>query len=205
MTRNRSIWIFILAVVTVPVIAFAIVSWYQEKYARLLVYGPDKHELLDFNLVNQHAKNVSLKSWQNKIIIADFFFTSCPSVCPKMTASLKKVLEHFPVDNGIEVNSFSIDPERDNVDKLSVYAAKSRITERWNFLTGDKIEIYRLARKSLLVVATDGDGGVNDFIHSEKLILIDTKKRIRGFYDGTDPGDVELLINDIRKLKEENN
>jgi len=205
MIKNRNIWIFILAVVTVPVIAFGIVSWYQEKYARIPVYGPSKHELLDFNLVNQQAKNVNLKSWQNKIIIADFFFTSCPAVCPKMTASLKKVLEHFPGDNRIEVNSFSIDPERDDVNKLSVYAARFGITERWNFLTGDKIEIYRLARKSFLVVATDGDGGENDFIHSEKLILIDTKKRIRGFYDGTDPGDVKLLINDIRKLKQENN
>lgn len=198
---NRYAWWFIGSVITVPVLAFLIVSWYQERYAVLPVFGEPGHTVQPFSCTNQRNETITLQDWNNKIVVANFFFTSCPSICPKMTANLKKVLEHFPGDNGIQVSSFTVDPERDDPARLSGYAKRYGVIGRWDFLTGSKKEIYRLARNSMLVVATDGDGGENDFIHSEKLVLVDKKARIRGFYDGTSESAVDLLIKDIKKLK----
>jgi protein SCO1/2 len=121
-----------------------------------------------------------------------------------MTNNLKSIVEMYKGDDNIIINSFTVDPERDSVDRLKKYAQQFGVkTNNWNFLTGNKREIYKLARNSFLIIATDGDGGPEDFIHSEKLVLIDKKKRIRGYYRGTDKRDVNQLINDINKLKHE--
>jgi protein SCO1/2 len=101
------------------------------------------------------------------------------------------------------INSFTVDPERDSVGQLKSYAGKMDIHDNWQLITGEKKEIYKLARKSLLVVATDGDGGPNDFIHSELLVLVDQAKRIRGFYNGTDDAEVNNLLRDIKRLEKE--
>jgi len=121
-----------------------------------------------------------------------------------MTNSLKKVQQAFKEDE-ILIRSFSVDPERDSVAQLRKYAGQFGInTSNWELLTGDKKEIYKFARNGFMIVATDGDGGPNDFIHSEKLVLIDKQKRIRGYYDGTSGNQVKQLIADIKKLKHEN-
>jgi protein SCO1/2 len=121
-----------------------------------------------------------------------------------MTKNLITVQQSYINSDDLLLVSFSVDPERDSAKRLAEYAGKFSIDEtKWQLLTGSKKEIYRLARKSFKVTATDGDGGADDFIHSNKLILIDTKKRIRGYYDGTDEKETTQLIKDIKKLENE--
>ena len=203
MLKKYTILSFLLIVLVLPFTVFGVVKWIENRFQKLPVYeyiGPT----LNFNLKNQHGKNVNQKQWEDKIIIADFFFTHCPVVCPKMKKNLLRVEAAFRKDADIQINSFSVDPERDSVAQLKKFADKFKISGNWNLLTGDKIEIYRLARNSFRIVATDGDGGDDDFIHSEKFVLLDKQKRIRGYYTGTDEEEVNKLINDIKKLKHEN-
>ncbi|MGZ5190254.1 MAG: SCO family protein [Flavisolibacter sp.] len=202
--HRKTVWLFVLIVILVPVIAFGLVSWYETKYQKLKVYGKDNHTIDDFNLTNQFGKTASTKNWENKIVVVDFFFTHCPTICPKMTKNLNQVQQSFANDDQVLINSFTVDPDRDSAGRLLNYASQFNIRGNWDLLTGNKKEIYRLARNSFLIVATDGDGGPNDFIHSEKLVLIDKMKRIRGYYDGTNKQEVNQLIRDINKLKSEN-
>lgn len=202
MHRKSYIWVFVAAVLLVPFSVFGIVKWYENTYQTLPVLGPKEHTISQFNLVNQQGSNITLEDWNSKIVVANYFFTHCPSICPKMIFNLKRVQAYADVKN-LQINSFSVDPERDSVTQLQAYASKFDIKGNWNLLTGNKKQLYALARKSFLVVATDGDGGPNDFIHSDKLVLIDTQKRIRGFYDGTDDTSVNQLIKDIEKLEKE--
>jgi protein SCO1 len=203
MLKKYTILSFLLIVLVLPFTVFGVVKWIENRFQKLPVYeyiGPT----LNFNLQNQDGENINQKQWEDKIIVADFFFTHCPVVCPKMKKNLLRVEEAFRKDADIEINSFSVDPERDSVAQLKKFADKFGISGNWNLLTGDKIEIYRLARNSFRIVATDGDGGEADFIHSEKFVLLDKQKRIRGYYTGTDEEEVNKLIKDIKKLKHEN-
>lgn len=201
-----------ILVFVLPVAAYAIMNWYENKVEPLPVFGPVinsggksiAHTISDFSMTNQDGLTVSTADWKNKIIVANFFFTHCPAVCPKLTNSLKNVQEKFPADTQLLFNSFSVDPVRDSAWALKQYSTRFNLdTHNWHLLTGDKKEIYKLARNSFMVVATDGDGGPEDFIHSEKLVLIDKQKRIRGYYTGTDATEVNRLIQDIKKLKNE--
>ncbi len=204
MNKRSTIGIFIIAVFVLPFSAWALLNLYEKKFEQLPVMGEKGHRIGDFQLVNQDGKMVSNGQWQGKIVVADFFFTHCPTICPKMTSSMKRINEEFREEKWIWLSSFSVDPERDSAEQLKRYAVRFGIaTGRWDLLTGDKKEIYRLARNSFMIVATDGDGGPYDFIHSEKLVLIDPQKRIRGYYDGTDDREVKQLINDIKKLRNE--
>ena len=211
MFKWNNIWLYFSIVVAAQIIAYSGYSWYHSKVQKLPVYGTEQrgiksekeHHVSDFNLTNQDGEKRSLDEWNDKIVVADFFFTHCPTICPKMTASLKRVNEAYN-DQNILINSFSVDPERDNPEKLKAYTRKFNIsTENWDLLTGPKKEIYKLARNSFMLVATDGDGGPTDFIHSENLVLVDKKKRIRGYYDGTSKNEVDQLIIDIKKLQNE--
>ena len=202
--KKYSHWLFVAAIIILPITVFAIVKWYEKEYTALPVMGGEKHTIANFNLSNQHGGLTSLKDWDNKIVVADFFFTHCPVICPKMTRSFKKVQQIYSKEKELLLTSFSVDPERDSVSQLVSYAQRMDINNNWLLLTGDKKEIYKLARNSFLVTATDGDGGPQDFIHSELLILIDKQKRIRGFYNGTIASEVDDLIRDIVRLKNEN-
>lgn len=205
MSKKYSIWVFVAVVILLPVTVFAIVNWYQNKFDGLPVLNEKEQTVPEFRLTNQNGNIITQENWKNKIVVVDFFFTHCPSVCPRMSTNLKEVQKAFRNDNKISINSFSVDPEDDSVGRLQEYIRQFQIDDTdWNFLTGDKKEIYRLARKSFLVVATDGDGGPHDFIHSDKLILLDTHQKIRGYYQGTSEQEVKQLINDIKKLKNEN-
>lgn len=212
MKKKSSIGLFVLLVFIIPATAFAIFNFYERKIEKLPVLGPQEeingkkteHQISEFHLTNQDGEIKSTTEWNNKIIIADFFFTRCPSICPKLTASLKKVNDYFKNDDEIKINSFSVDPGNDSAAQLKKYALRFGLdTKKWDLLTGDKREIYKLARNSFMIVATDGDGGPTDFIHSEKIILVDKQKRIRGFYDGTDEAEMKQLLTDIKKLKDE--
>lgn len=203
MQKKISIWLFVSMVILLPLTVFGIVNWYEANFQQLPVLYGKEHKLSDFKMVNQKGYEVTMANWKGKIIVTNFFFTHCPVICPKMTKNLKTVQQYFFNDKNILFNSFSVDPERDSVKQLSRYAYQFDIKGNWNLLTGDKKEIYRLARKNFFVVATDGDGGPNDFIHSDKIVLIDQADRIRGYYDGSSTAAMEQLIKDINKLKQE--
>lgn len=207
-------WKLILTVlIVVPVALFGLVKWYQNRFDKLPVYGqteevngkPQAHTIESFNLINQDGKQFYSAVLNNKIVIANFFFTSCTSVCPRMMKHVLTVQKKFMNNDEITFVSFSVDPETDSAARLKWYVKNLGInTTQWNLLTGNKKEIYKLARNSFFLTAADGDGGENDFIHSDQVVLIDKKKQIRGYYDGTDDKAIAQLIYDIKKLENEN-
>ena len=161
----------------------------------------DNHTVKDFNLINQNGIKVSSKDYENKIYVVDFFFTSCPSICPIMTNNMLLIQEEFIKNNDIKLLSMSVTPEIDNVQVLKKYAIeKGVIDSKWNITTGSKKHIYELARKSFFAVLDKGDGGLQDFIHTPNFILVDTNKQIRGIYDGTVEKEISRLILDINIL-----
>ena len=204
--RSRSfIRLFVFFVLVIPFTAFAVYRFYQDKIQKLPVLGGKDHHIEEFHLIDQQGRTKSTQDWKGHIVVANFFFTHCLIVCPKMMNNLKTVSDHFQNNDKIKINSFSVDPLHDSVAQLQKYILQLGIpTARWDLLTGNKREIYKLARNSFEVVATDGDGGPDDFIHSDKLILIDPQKRIRGYYDGTDKKEISQLIQDIKKIENEN-
>jgi protein SCO1 len=201
MKSRRLIWLFVILVVVVPFSVFGITQWYEMHIQYLPVLGPENHVIKKFKFTDQYGKEFNQDSCTDRIVVANFFFTSCPSVCPKMMYQLKRV--HAYGFNKFLIASFTVDPERDSVTKLKSYAARLGMHSNWLLLTGEKTSLYRFARKDLFIDATDGDGGPEDFIHSENLVLIDPQRRIRGYYKGTDENDVNRLIYDINKLKKE--
>jgi len=162
------------------------------------------HKIAPFSFENQNGKTITQDDYEGKIYIADFFFTTCPTICPKMTANMGSIQEEILNDSTVMLLSFSVTPKIDSVPQLKKYAIEKGVNdEKWNLLTGNKKEIYTMARKSYLVVKEDGDGGPYDMIHTENFILVDPKKRIRGFYDGTDTLAMRELLIDLEILKDE--
>jgi protein SCO1/2 len=162
------------------------------------------HQIAPFRLTNQNGKIITQRDYQDKIYVADFFFTTCPTICPKMTENMALIQARILDDSQVKLLSFSVTPQIDSVAQLKRYAIEKEVNDqKWNLVTGDKKEIYTLARKSFLAVKEDGDGGPFDMIHTENFILVDPEKRIRGFYDGTDIKAMEELLQDITTLKQE--
>jgi len=162
------------------------------------------HRIADFKLKNQNNKWVTQNTFENKIYVADFFFTTCPSICPIMTENMSFIQNTFKNDSSVLLLSHSVTPKIDSVAQLKKYALeKGIIDEKWHLVTGPKKEIYDLARQSYLAVKTNVDGNLYDMIHTENFILIDPDKRIRGFYDGTVKEDMKEIQNDILNLKAE--
>lgn len=162
------------------------------------------HQIAPFRLINQNGNIITQQAYDNLIYIADFFFTTCPSICPIMTDNMVALQQHILDDNQIKLLSFSVTPAIDSVAQLKKYALEKGVVDnKWNLLTGDKKEIYRLARKSYFVVKNDGDGGPFDMIHTENFVLVDPDKRIRGYYDGTDQQEMKRLKKDLIILKKE--
>lgn len=159
------------------------------------------HRVGSFKLTNQDGRITSENNYRNKIYITDFFFVTCPTICPKMTDQMHRVYNEFKNNDDIMFLSHTVMPEADSVPVLKEYANKLKVnSDKWNFVTGDKKQIYNLARKTYFAAITEGDGGVNDFIHTENFVLVDKEKRLRGFYDGTSKKDVDRLIKDINAL-----
>jgi len=160
------------------------------------------HTIADFALTNQNGNLVTQEDYNNKIYIADFFFTTCPTICPIMTNNMAGIQNKIINDEDVMLLSHSVTPEIDSVPQLKKYAEEKGVKDsKWNLVTGDKREIYELARKSYMAVKTDGDGGPFDMIHTENFILVDKERRIRGFYDGTDSEAMEQLMDDLEILK----
>lgn len=168
-----------------------------------LYYKKKYHSIADFKLVNQNGDTITQANYKDKIYVADFFFTTCPTICPIMTKNMAEIQDAILDDPEIMLLSHSVTPVIDSVPQLKKYALEKGVVDsKWNLVTGDKKQIYELARKSYLAVKNDGDGGPYDMIHTENFILVDKEKRIRGFYDGTNPEDIEKLLADIKILKQ---
>ena len=168
-----------------------------------LHYVKKYHTIADFSLTNQNGKTITQDDYKDKIYVADFFFTTCQTICPIMTDHMVKIQEALKNDDGVLLLSHTVTPEIDSVVQLKKYALEKGVNDaKWNLVTGDKKEIYDLARKSYLA-AKDVPFQENDLVHTENFVLVDKKKRIRGFYDGTDPEAIEKLLADIEILKQE--
>ena len=162
------------------------------------------HRIADFELINQNGKTVTHENFNGKIYVADFFFTTCPTICISMTDNLLKVQKEIQNNPNILLISHSVTPKIDSVTQLKKYAIEKGVNDKkWHLVTGDKKEIYKLARKSYLAVKDEGDGGPFDMIHTENFILVDPDKRIRGFYDGTDSKEIKRLLLEIKILNSE--
>jgi len=167
-------------------------------------YKKKYHKIADFSLINQNGDTVTQDTYKNKIYVADFFFTTCQTICPIMTGHMVEIQKEIMDDTDVMLLSHSVTPEIDSVAQLKRYAKKKGVNDKkWNLVTGNKKEIYKLARKSYLAVKDDGDGGPFDMVHTENFMLIDKKRQIRGFYDGTNAEDIDKLLDDIEILKQE--
>lgn len=175
----------------------------EELVAQEIQHIRKYHTIADFSLTNQNGKTITQADYEDKIYIADFFFTTCPTICPIMTKNMAAIQAKIIDDPEVLLLSHSVTPQRDSVPQLKKYALeKGVIDTKWNLVTGPKKDIYELARKSYLAVKTDGDGGPFDMIHTENFILVDKEKRIRGYYDGTKKEDIEKLLKDLEILKD---
>ena len=211
----RLFWITLLVVSIVIVLTFynilkvdRVLPIYQpanvnaELVDSTIQYQRKYHKIADFSLVNQNGEAITQEDYEDKIYGADFFFTTCQTICPIMTDHMYEIQEKLKKDQEVMLLSHSVTPEIDSVAQLKKYSIEKEVDDsKWNLVTGDKKEIYDLARKSYLAVKTMGDGGPFDMIHTENFMLIDKDRQIRGFYDGTDPEEIERLLDDIKILK----
>ena len=163
----------------------------------------EDHRILDFELVNHLGDTVTLADVEGQILVVDFFFTRCATICPLMTKNLQRIHDRLDPQMPIRILSHSVTPQADSVSVLNRYADKHRANpDLWWFLTGEKKEIYRLARQSYFSCLDEGDGGFQDFVHTENIVLIDDRGRLRGFYDGTDSKSMSQLFSDLGFLLE---
>lgn len=204
----------ILAVAGLAVIClllFFISTKNQNKPLRTLPYFDPKdysglkrtehHAIPPFSFTDQYGKTITQQTTEGKIYVCDYFFTTCHSICPVMSNQLVRVYERYKSRPDFLILSHTVDPETDTVQQLLDYAKRHGVNdEKWLFLTGDKKELYRLARKGYLLSVDEGDGGEDDFIHTQNFALVDKEKHIRGYYDGTDSLEVTRLIDDLKLL-----
>lgn len=160
------------------------------------------HTIADFSLINQNGDTITQDDYKGKIYIADFFFTTCPTICPIMTRNMADLQDELIDDDQVMLLSHSVTPLIDSVPRLKAYAREKGVVDgKWNLVTGDKKKIYELARKSYMVAKNDGDGGPFDMIHTENFVLVDKERRIRGVYNGTDRKDMDRLLQDLQVLE----
>ena len=160
------------------------------------------HSIPDFSLVNQLGDTITQDTFKDKIYIADFFFTTCLTICPIMTGHMGEIQEVLKDQEDVLLLSHSVTPVRDSVPVLYQYGVeKGEKKKKWHLVTGPKKDIYDLARKSYLVAKDEGGSGPFDLVHTENFVLIDKQKRIRGYYDGTDPAAIQTLLEDLKVLQ----
>jgi protein SCO1/2 len=166
------------------------------------------HRIGNFSFLNQYGEKVTLADVENKVFVAEYFFTTCGTICPRMNVQMQRVQQAFKKNTDVSILSFTVDPETDTVAQMKMYAeGHGAIRGKWHFLTGEEKDLYALARKSFFVlkpaeVENQGDAG-SDFIHTNNFVLVDKQLRIRGYYDGTSEKEVDDLIRDIAILLEE--
>jgi len=205
---NTSWKLFLLIALILPVCAMAGYYYYDRMVATLPYYTEGNQKVVQeegmivprFSFLNQDSALVDNRFVDGKIWIANYFFSVCPTICPPMMTNLKKVQERFANQTNFAMVSLTVDPLRDRPSVLNKYAKGREInTDKWQLLTGEKKSLYRFARKGLSIEATEGSSD-DDFFHSEKIVLIDREGHIRGYYDGTDKADIDLLLSHIDRL-----
>jgi protein SCO1 len=201
-----------------PILVFIFISTFGEHHFSLKTYFPETDangdvvvsaagdtvfkQIPDFKLISQKGEDFSKEDLSGKIYVADFFFATCPGICKKMSSQLVRVQNAFQNDTTVQIVSFTVNPEHDSVSVLENYANMYGADPRkWTFLTGPREEIYNLARYGFYLPVQQVEGQ-NDFIHSEKFLLVDKNHHVRGIYDGTDPVDVDRLITEIKVLQD---
>ncbi len=204
--------LILLFLLTFPSVLYVFLSTGKTNFIHLRYIGERElaangkdtiyHSIPPFKFVNQDGDTITDKTYDGKIYVADYFFTTCKSICPKMTTELLRVQDKFEYTKGmVQILSHTVNPENDSVPVLKAYANMVHAdTKIWNFVTGDKKALYDLARNGYLLNAMEGDGGPDDFIHSELFVLVDKEKHIRGIYDGTNIKEVNDLLDDIKVL-----
>ena len=187
----------------------------KNRYKPLAIYGPKVvaktfhkyhgkaipdtmyHQVADFNLTDQDGKKVNLETYAGKILVVNFFFTHCPTVCAQMNSNVSVLAESYTRNKMVRFVSITVDPERDSAPVLKKYAEQFKVSpNKWSFLTGDTSVVYNLARQGFLVNALKL--GKDDFVYSDKLILIDPVRRIRGYYESTESRDITKLNEEIK-------
>ena len=213
-------WFPVAAFLVIFVVGMIIVYPMLQTTPKLRVYNPvdinpqlvddslrrvtKNHRVMDFILVNQLGDTITQKDFENKIYVTDFFFTTCPTICKDMSKNFRKIQDEFVDETDFLLLSHTVTPQIDSVPVLADYGADyGAIPGKWHLATGDKKHIYNLARKSYFACLDEGDGGVQDFIHTENLVLVDKDRRLRGFYDGTSDADLQRLIDEIGYLLKE--
>ena len=168
-------------------------------------YIAKNHTISDFKFTNQNGKTITEKNYKGKIYVADFFFTTCPTICPKMTTNMAWLQNQIKNNPKVMLLSHSVTPDIDSVPVLKKYALEKGVIDgKWNLVTGDKKAIYYIARKSYMVVKTGKPEELYDMVHTENFVLIDAKRRIRGYYDGTNlDGPTEPGIKNVKQLLED--
>ncbi len=166
------------------------------------------HKVGKFSFQNQDNQTITESDVKGKIYVAEYFFTTCKSICPIMNKQMQRIQKAIKGNSNVKILSFTVDPDVDKVTQMKQYATSHNYVKgQWHFLTGKKEDLYSLARKSFFVLKPAeaqnlGDAG-SDFIHTNNFVLVDGQGRIRGYYDGTNPKEVTTLIADIKRLEEE--
>jgi protein SCO1/2 len=197
----------------------AFLAWYfyskkQDAPIRYLPYfGPKSygeardttyHTVPDFEFTDQYGEKVNKSTFKDKIYVTEYFFTTCKSICPVMNNNLEKIYREFGDSADFMILSHTVDPETDSVPVLKNYADAHGVKDKkWLFVTGKKEDLYRLARKGYLLNAEEGNGGEEDFIHTQNFALVDKESHLRGFYDGTDSLETQRMRQDINLLLKE--
>jgi protein SCO1/2 len=204
--------VILLLLLTFPSVFYVLLTTGKHNFIHLPYFGVKElapngkdtiyHSIKPFSFINQDGKTITDKDYEGKIYVADYFFASCQTICPKMATELQRVQDKFAYTNGlVQILSHTVNPENDSVPVLKAYSNMVHADNSvWNFVTGDKKQLYEMARESYLVNAMEGDGGPDDFIHSEFFILVDKEKHIRGIDDGTNIKEVNELLDDIKVL-----
>lgn len=159
------------------------------------------HTIAPFQFVDQDSTIITNATFHNQVYVADFFFTSCPTICPVMKQQMLRIYEEYLNDPEVAILSHTIDPKHDTVAVLKDFSEKLGVeSSKWHFVTGSQDDIYEIGETSYMVVANEDESAPGGYIHSGAFLLVDKKGRIRGVYDGTVPEQVDILINDIKRL-----
>lgn len=201
---NKVSIIFLVCVGAVTLVGYKSMVAIDNKLNPLPIYGDKNHKIENFEFINQNNDVFKSIEHHDKIWVVNYFFTSCPSICPKMMKNIQEVHDIVRAEDEVILLSFTVDPKRDTPERFQYYLEDYNINhESWQLLTGSKKDLYRHARKSFLISATDGGGDEYDFIHSENIVVIDQNKKIRAIINGTDPDADHEILKTIKRIKKE--
>lgn len=211
MGKRSKQFLFLFALLLFPSLLYIFLSTGKHKFTQLPYFGPKEvnssgdtiyHSIPPFSFINQDGKTITNNNFDNKVYVANFFFSTCKSICPDMSSQLIRIQERFLHNEDVLILSHTVDPETDSVEVLKNYAQHyGAISDKWHFVTGNKKELYDIAKNGYLVNALEAENDEEGFIHSELFILIDKEKHIRAIYDGTSTAEVNKLIDDINVLR----